>query len=201
MSRRYGRKQRRLAQQQILGLAKGLATSVQEGMKIRRQRDALMESIQLWDEEIRGLLGSYTSFAIDDTTFRVDHPDLIRQLPVIPPLSPEMLSASTMPEHLTYYVETMLGFIAGLENDDLMRMRRLMTVRVQVGTDRAAGQAYYALSEQMWSDLKKAGPDAWRRMTYRIASDLVRLLAAPPKKMPSGDDLFPLPRFEHATRR
>lgn len=194
MSRRYGRKQRRAAREMILDLActnRMLRDRVNDQMAERNAARAkvefLLDRIRLWDNEIRALLGPYTSFAIDDTTFRVDHPDQIRQMQVavIPPLPPlGVMSASAMPETLTYYVETMLGFMCGLDERNLERLRRLLTVRVMVGGDYPRAQAYYAVSEQTWNELKRAGPDGpgVARLIDRVASDLVRLLAAPPKK-------------------
>lgn len=200
MSRRYGRKQRRAARETIAAQGAQIAKfPMLELMYQKKLRGAegkvefLIDRISLWDSEIRALLGPYTSFAIDDTTYRVDHPDHIRQMPVIPPLpSLGAMSASAMPETLTYYVETMLGFMCGLDERDLERLRRLLTVRVMVGDDYPRGQAYYAISEQTWNELKRAGPDGLgiARLIHRIAGDLVRLLAAPPKKSkPNGDDL------------
>lgn len=77
----------------------------------------------------------------------------------------------------------MLSFVAGIETEDLVRLRRLITLRVQVGGDRPHGQAYYAVSEQTWHQMKKDGPDSpgLQRFIHRIAGDLVRLLVAPPK--------------------
>lgn len=189
MSRRYGRKQRRAAQEAIAERDETLwharQALLREGIRtgeIEREAMALKESIALWDDEIRGLLGPYTSFAITDTTYRIDSPDRIRQMPVMPPISMSaFLSPSFMPESLTYHVETMLSFIAGLEDGDRATLQKLMTLRVQIGSDSSDNRAYWALSDKTWHDLKNAGPQAWSRMTRRIAADLVRLLAQPPK--------------------
>lgn len=202
MSSRYGRNKRRAHRAQIAELEKGSMQLHEMFIREARRRrefadkaDFLMDRIRLWDEEIRGLLGPYTSFAIDDVTYRVDHPDQIRQLPVMPP-RPTMFSIDTMigQESLEYYIATMLSFFTSLDERDLDRLRRLITLRIQVGSDHARDLSHYAISEQTWEDLKRAGPDAWRRLTYRIAGDMVRLLAQP-KKKPGGDDMADSMRF------
>lgn len=209
MSRRFGRNQRRAARAQIEALTDSLE-STRSGLLSHRialrtlqdRNDALTHSIQYWDAEIRCLLGPYTSFAIEDQTYRVDHPDQIRQLPIMPPTTIPLGPTALMPEQVSYYVETMLSFIAGLEEEDLTRLRRLITLRVQVGRDRSQGQAYCALSEQTWHQMKREGPNSpgLQRFIHRIAGDLVRLLASPPKRLQEGDDLFPPPRVDHAAR-
>lgn len=92
---------------------------------------------------------------------------------------------------LSYHIETMLGFMFRLEEEYLAQLRRLLTVRVMVGRDYPQGEAYYAISEEMWRVLKHDGPNSpgLERLIHRIAGDLVRLLVAPPKKKLSGDDL------------
>lgn len=202
MSRRYGRKQRRAAREKISYLDEQMwharQAALREGIRsgeYDRKVKFLLDRIRLWDDEIRSLLGPYTSFAIDDTTYRVDRPDQIRQMPVMPPpLSVLPLGpARIVEDSIAYHIETMLGFMCGLEEQDLTRLRRLLTVRVMVGADYPQGQAYYAFSEQTWRELKRVGPNdpGIQRLIHRIAGDLVRLLVAPPKKKPSGDDLVP----------
>lgn len=68
-----------------------------------------------------------------------------------------------------------------------------------IGSDYPQGQAYYAISEEAWRAMKRAGPNdpGLARHIHRLAGDLVRLLVASPKKKPSGDDLFPPPRAAH----
>lgn len=200
MSRRYGRKQRRAAREQIAERDQTIwdcrQALLREGIRssgLARTAERLRESIQLWDSEIRSLLGPYTSFAIDEPTYRVDHPDQIRQMPVIPPLRLNLSGVYSMEESISYHIETMLGFMCGLDERDLERLRRLLTVRVAVGRDYLQGEAYYAVSEEMWHQMKRDGPNnpGLERFIHRIAGDLVRLLVAPPKKKPSGDDLVP----------
>lgn len=203
MSRRYGRKQRRAAREMILDLAcsnnmlQGRANDwMAERNKERAKAEFLLDRIRLWDSEIRSLLGPYTSFAIDEPTYRVDHPDQIRQMRVMPPLSLSLgVSDYSMSDTLSYHIEieTMLGFMCGLDEEYLARLRRLLTVRVMVGREPHGEAAYFAVSEEMWHQMKRDGPDSpgLERFIHRIAGDLVRLVLAPPKKKPSGDDLVP----------
>lgn len=191
MSRRYGRKQRRAAREMLLDQAcvirnmqSRLTDERVANRGLRNKVGFLQQLIKHWDSEIRGLLGPYTSFAIEDATYRVDSPDEIRRMPVMPRLSSMdfIVSVNTplQMEQMTYYVETMLSFIAGLEEQDQVQLRRLLTMRICIGRDQQQS-AYYAFSESMWRDLKKAGPEAWERIMARVAHDLVRLIASPPK--------------------
>lgn len=190
MSRRFGRNQRRAERERIEALT-GSLESARLGLLSHRialrtlqdRNDDLTHVIQLWDAEIRSLLGPYTSFSVEDQTYRVDNPDQIRQMPVMPPTPMRPMPMALMPETLSYYVETMMSFIVGLDDEDLMTLRRLMTVRVQVGSDHSRGRAYFALSEQAWQQMRQDGPTSpgLNRFIHRIAGDLVRLLASPPK--------------------
>lgn len=201
MSKRFGRKQRRAARETIAGQEAALFSArqalLQEGMradKFEQSRGFLLDRIKLWDDEIRSLLGPYTSFAINEPTYRVDHPDQIRQMPVMPPLSAMGVGAYSMEETVSYNIETMLGFMYRLDERTQERLRRLLTVRVVVGSERYGNEAYWAVTEHQWREMKAAGPDSpgLKRFIHRIADDLVRLLVAPPKKK-QGDDLFPPP--------
>lgn len=202
MSRRYGRKQRRAAQEMILDLAcsnrmlQGRANDwMAERNKERTKAEFLLDRIRLWDSEIRSLLGPYTSFAINEPTFRVDRSDQIRQMPVMPPSPIGVLSIDSQigMDSISYHLETMLGFMCGLDEDDLARLRRHLTVRVMVGSDPHGDAAYFAMSEHQWRHFKRGGPSdpGLERFIHRIAGDLVRLVLAPPPKKPSGDDLVP----------
>lgn len=200
MASRYGRKQRRAAREtieaQAAQIAKFPTIEVLYQKKVRgaeAQREFLLDRIRLWDSEIRGLLGPYTSFSIEEPTYRVDHPDQIRQMPTMPPLRAVGPGTYSMEQTVSYQIETMLGFMCGLEEDYLTRLRRLLTVRVMVGSDYPQGQAYFAVSEETWRQMKKDGPESpgLERFIRRIVGDLIRVLVAPPKKKPSGDDLVP----------
>lgn len=192
MSRRYGRKQRRAAREAIAERDKSLWHARQallgEGNRsgeLERRVEFLLESIRLWDGEIRSLLGPYTSFSIEEPTYRVDHPDQIRQMPVIRPISVLPLGPAEIVElSVAYHIETMLGFMCGLDEEYLARLRRLLTVRIMIGGDYPQGQAYCAISEETWRAMKRVGPNdpGLARFIHRIAGDLVRLMLAPPKK-------------------
>ncbi len=174
------------------------------GRSAERRVEFLRESIRLWDGEIRSLLGPYTSFAIDAPTYRVDHPDQIRQMPVMPPLSLLPFGPHDIVEDsITYHIETMLGFMCGLDEEYLARLRQLLTVRVMVGREPRREDVYYAISESLWHQMKRDGPNSpgLERFIHRIAGDLVRLLVAPPKKKPSGDDLVDSMVLAMQTRR
>lgn len=201
MSRRYGRKQRRAARYRIevLETAHSWACDAVNSERHRRtaieqKNEFLLDRIRLWDTEIRSLLGPYTSFSIEEPTYRVDHPDQIRQMPIFPPLRAVGSSEYSMEETVSYNIETMLGFMCGLDEEYLVRLRRLLTVRVMVGREPRREDAYYAISEEMWHQMKRDGPNSpgLERFIHRIAGDFVRLLVAPPKKKPSGDDLVPV---------
>lgn len=200
MSRRYGRKQRRVARDRIEVLETAhrwacdtIDSERHRRITVERKVEFQLDRIKLWDTEIRSLLGPYTSFSIEEPTYRVDHPDQIRQMPVMPPLRVVGLGTYSMEEAVSYNIETMLGFICGLDERVKERLRRLMTVRVVVGSERYGNEAYWAVTEFQWNEMKKSGPDSsgLERFIHRIAGDLVRLLVAPPKKKPSGDDLVP----------
>lgn len=202
MSRRYGRKQRRAARDRIevLELAHDMACTAaavaqERSRASERKTEFLLDRIRLWDGEIRSLLGPYTSFAIDEPTYRVDHPDRIRQMPVMPPMPIGFLGVDSPVgmDSIASYVETMLGFMARLDEEYLDQLRRRLTLRVMIGRDPHGEVAYFAISESLWRDIKRDGPNSpgLERFIHRIAGDLVRLLVAPPKKKPSGDDLVP----------
>lgn len=199
MSRRYGRKQRRAALDRIAVLERdlsGVADSLIRTVKAADKREGelmdkvefLLDRIRLWDSEIRSLLGPYTSFAINEPTFRVDSPDQIRQMAVMPPMPIGFLSIDSpaQMESIAYYIETMLGFMCGLDEDILTRLRRCLTVRVMVGRDPHGETAYFVVSNEVWHQMKRDGPNnpGLERFIHRIAGDLVRLLVAPPKKKP-----------------
>lgn len=199
MSRRYGRKQRRAAQEMILDLActnrmlRGRVNNqMAERNAARAEVEFLRDRIRLWDTEIRSLLGPYTSFSIEEPTYRVDHPDQIRQMPVLAPLSVRPFGPSEIVEQsIAYHIQTMLGFMYRLDEEYLTRLRRLITLRVVVGREPRGETGYYAVSEDMWYQMKRDGPNSpgLERFIHRIAGDLVRLLVAPPKEKLSGDDL------------
>lgn len=199
MSRRYGRKQKWAARRRIAVLeaahdmACTAAAAAQERSRASEHKaEFLLDRIRLWDGEIRSLLGPYTSFAINEPTFRVDHPDRIRQMPVLPPLPALSVGpANVVEDSIAYHIETMLGFMCGLEEEDLTHLRRFLTVQVKIGSLNGDGAAYFAISEHQWRHFKRNGPDdpSLQRFIHRIAGDLMRLLMAPPKKKPSGDDV------------
>lgn len=175
-------------------LVTALSARERELQAKRRDNERLLQTMRLWDQEIRALLGPYTSFAIDDTTFRVDRPDQIRRMQVIPQLRPDFLFAGPEAmESLQYYIETMLGFIAGLDEDTNLQLRRLLSVRVKIGGDRTGQDAYYAISESMWAALKNGPEEGRERLAMRLGYDFMRLLSGPPKPK--------APEFENATRR
>lgn len=194
MGSRYGRNKRRRHREQVATLQDMLlkrSAYLDEVLRRSRQQAQHIERLKRifadWDAEIRAFLGPYTSFAINDTTFRVDHPDRVRQMPVMPPL-PNLLACPPdhVPEMIEYHAVTMLSFIMGMAEEDLNRMRRLLTMRIQVGGDRPLDSAYYAMSEKAWQELKHAGPDAMRRMIYRVAEDMLKLVSQPKQQRKTG---------------
>lgn len=208
MSRRYGRKQRREARATIEKLENhtifftdALIREARRRREAQDQRDFLVDRIRLWDSEIRALLGPYTSFAIDAPTYRVDHPDQIRQMPVIPPMRTfwsvdSHVGMATMQQH----IERMLIFMVDFDEDVLIQMRRYLSIRLQIGSERV-NEACYACSESTWKalTLDPQGP-GMERTIERMTRDMIRLLAAPkPKKKPSGDDL--VPEMDRQSRR
>jgi len=185
MGNRYGRKQKRAHREMIADLAcvsRSLQTRLDGARNdYRRERakvSRLEDIFQNWDREIRSLLGPYSSFSINDATYRVDHPDQIRRMPILPPVSGFINFDSDIGiESIAYYVETIFGFIVGLSEPDLVTLRRHIAMRVMVGSERQGDSSYYAFSESMWHALKTDRPEARTRMAYRIASDLVEVLA------------------------
>lgn len=189
MGSRYGRKKRRQAREQIAELSAHLEICMGEATRQRAERNKarsevefLLATMRDWNDEIRALLGPYSSLAIDAQTFRVDHPDQIRQMAIMPPVSTEFLfGGPPAKDSIRYYVETMLQFVCGMAEEDLMRLRRLLTMRIMVGSDTKAS-AYYSISESAWWGIKNGGPEAQRRLAFNAGQDLVRILAALPKK-------------------
>lgn len=70
MSRHFGRKQRRAALAQIGRLQTENNKFARSTVILLRDKRELQAKIELWDAEIRSLLGPYTSFAIEERTFR-----------------------------------------------------------------------------------------------------------------------------------
>lgn len=190
MSRRYGRKQRRVAREQITEMAGMLSLThgalTRERIANKTLRDRLSDIamvIEHWDREIRYLLGPYSSFAIDDTTFRIDHPDEIRQMPVLPETTvrfdQDMVAA---PESLSYYVETMLRFVTDLDESDRLTLRRYLFMRLKIGTDRTGYTEGYAMSESYWNAIRQAPPEDLRRLAQRITHEMLTHLATANKQ-------------------
>lgn len=184
MSWRYGRKQKRAHREMIADLAcvnfnlqKRLDSAREEYRSERQKLNRLGDVIRDWDSEIRSLLGPYTSFSINDTTYRVDHPDQIRQMAVMPPL-PRIIdfSSEIMVESVAYHLSTILGFMVDLSEKDLMTLRQHLTLRVMIGSERL-DSSYYAFSESMWHALKNDSPEGRERIASRVARDLVETLA------------------------
>lgn len=189
MSRRYGRRQRRAAREQIEALTRDafqlFTKSEQQQRDIVAQRAlyyVLMQRIEDWDSEIRSMLGPYTSFAIDDTTFRVDSLDSIRQMAVMPPLSLSLLSPDSVPDQVSYHVYRVLNIVASLEERDLMTIRQYLRLRIACGTDQE-GEVYLGMSEPHWRHLQHH-PEARPRIVRDIAEHLLHKLAEPPKPKP-----------------
>lgn len=198
MSSRYGRKQKRAAREQIGMLELSLDTAM-SGLTNHRialrtvqdRFDDLKQRIVEWDGDIRSMLGPYTSFAINDATFRLDQPDHIREMAIMPEL-PSILAmrADEVTDSVSYYVARMFHLIVDLDETDRMTLRRYLSLRLKWGTDR---QAYscLAMSESSWAHLKQAGGAGRARAIRNIAEQLLDVLSkGPPKPRPAnGDDL------------
>lgn len=188
MSRRFGRKQKRAMRAEIEGLSYGLNLSEERraslAKDLRRTTNLyaeLVSRIEDWDADIRSMLGPFTSFAVNDQTFRVDHPDQIRQMPILPPVPIFSSHPSDMiGETVTYYVERILGLLTDLREDDLMTLRRYLRLRIECGSDRESS-SYFAMSESYWENLMR-NPEAMRRTIPMIVEQLLRQLAQPPKR-------------------
>lgn len=201
MSRRYGRRQKRRHLEEIDNLANtasGLYESlIQEriGNEILRKRlylaaremALIQQRFDAWDCEIKALLGRYSSARITPATFRVSKGQVLRQLKVDEqPLSLSALSTVDLgaTASLSFYVEDMLRFIMDLSEQDLMNMRRYLTVRIERDDYREA-YAAYAFSESHWRDIKagaKDNPEALTRHIHRIAEEFMDILTRPKKK-------------------
>lgn len=184
MSRRYGRKQRRAAREQITEMAGMLSstsgTLTRERIANSILRDRLSEItmvIEHWDREIRYLLGPYSSFAIDNTTFRVDNPDQIRQMSILPPPAVWFDPGIMTSDSLRYYVETMLRFVSDLDESDRMTLRRYLFMRLKIGTDHTDYTTGYAMSESYWNAIRQAPPEELWRLAKRITHEMVTHLA------------------------
>jgi len=143
----------------------------------------LDEIISHWDSEIRYLLGRYTSFAINDTTFRVDDIDQIRQLPVMPQTPIEYgFVTGLIPDQVSYYVETILYLISQLRTEENFQLRRYLRFQIKIGNSSTDEVAYYGFSERLWHDLKLAGPREQQRFARQIGEEAAALMMKPPKK-------------------
>lgn len=190
MASRYGRKKRRQAREQIAAL-EHLGECQREAIRmdralLSRQRgdlERLRERMRDWDDRIRAMLGPYTSAAIDDTTYRVDRPDQIFQMPVMPQQPAPSFSAALMiaEETAVCYVENILHLIGEMREGDRTRLSRDLAFDIEVhGYPRA--QARYGMSEAFFNDLRRAGGDGAEILARRIAPRIAELLLSSPKK-------------------
>lgn len=188
MSRRYGRKQRRAAREMIDGLVKDNTSLhlhfVEEARGRRRaatQHENLVGVIKAWDADIRALLGPYTSFAVNDITFRVDHVDQIREVPIYPQLGP-IGPAGITADSLTYHVQRIYSLIAELSEGDRVSLQQFLMFSIREGSD-TVDSAYIGMSQAYWNDLvRDRSPGRLDRIARRMTEDLIRLLTVPKKK-------------------
>jgi DNA primase catalytic subunit len=182
MSKRYGRKQKRAHRETIADLAWGMRTAQHQLAESRvlhkrthQALDDLREVIQFWDGEIRSLLGPYTSFSISDVTFRVSHPDSIRQMPIIMPVQLGALSEFDMVGEMKNHVQNLLHVVCSLTEEDHVRLSRFISIRLKWG-DQNREQSAFALSEAMWQHMRADGGAGVARLAQRIMPDLIRLI-------------------------
>jgi len=142
---------------------------------------ALDEIIRHWDDEIRYLLGPYTSFAINDTTFRVNNIDQIRQMPVMP-RERIGIFPGLIPDQVSYYVETILHLVSQLHTEENIQLRRYLRFQIKIGSISTDEVAHYGFSERLWHDLKLADPREQQRFAKRIGEEVAALMMKPPKK-------------------
>jgi hypothetical protein len=181
MAQRYGRRQKRRAREQIERLSRERGSFLMTASDLRRRLDELHDVIRNWDAEIRHLLGPYTSFAINDTTFHVG-PNGIRQLPVLGPIGPpEMYDGSQIPSEVIERRAVNILELIITSHIDIDPLRRYMRFKLKQGyeTRRDLGEAGYAFSEPLWRDLQRAPPEAKKRMVRQIAEDVGRILLKP----------------------
>jgi len=142
---------------------------------------ALDEIIRRWDDEIRYLLGPYTSFAINDTTFRVNHIDQIRQMPVMP-RERIGIFPGLIPDQFSYYVETILHLVSQLHTEENIQLRRYLRFQIKIGSSSTDEVSHYGFSERLWHDLKLASSREQQRFAMRIGEEAAALMMKPPKK-------------------
>jgi len=142
---------------------------------------ALDEIIRHWDDEIRYLLGPYTSFAINDTTFRVNNIDQIRQMPVMP-RERIGIFPGLIPDQVSYYVETILHLVSQLHTEENIQLRRYLRFQIKIGSISTDEVSHYGFSERLWHNLKLAGPREQQRFAMRIGKEAAALMMKPPKK-------------------
>lgn len=191
MASRYGRKKRQQHRELIADLER-LAENQAQAIRmdralLSRQRDELgrlRERMKDWDERVRAMLGPYTSAAVDDVTFRVDHPDEVAQMPIMPRIDPVMFlrSDTVAEEQVAYYVESILHLIGSMREADRFRMSRDICFEIQARGQYRVGEARLGMSESYFQDLQRAGDDGVAIMARRIAPRIARLLLEGAKK-------------------
>lgn len=187
MGSRYGRNKRRehrriIAEQleQIDIALKAAAIAERERRNVECELSRTMERVADWDGRIRRMLGSYTSAAINDTTFRVGSRDGIRQMQVLPRLSSrDFAMSSQISEQHTYYIENILHLLASLSDEDMVHMSRQMYFKIETPSGGRLSAAAYGISEALWHDLQAEIRDTGRPPAHfcrDIAEQVAQLL-------------------------
>ena len=188
MGNRFGRRQKRHMRAEIeerqavnMTLNAVLTQERNKAVSLEARLYALDEIIRRWDDEIRYLLGPYTSFAINDTTFRVNHIDQIRQMPVMP-RERIGIFPGLIPDQFSYYVETILHLVSQLHTEENIQLRRYLRFQIKIGSSSTDEVSHYGFSERLWHDLKLASSREQQRFAMRIGEEAAALMMKPPKK-------------------
>lgn len=172
MGNRFGRNQKRRMREeiarrdsQIFDLAKGLVTSTSEGLAVRRKFENLKEQVEMWDAEIRHLLGNFSSFRPGTQDYR--GPKHLSQIPITPPLGP-VTEFGTPSDSLSFNVERVLQL--AVDGGSNWEGHRFLRVRI-VDADYTEHDLRYAMSRSQFNAVK-LGPRERRYVAERIAQEL-----------------------------
>ena len=144
MASRFGRNQKRKLKEQVTNLVKDNYDLI----KYKRAHSILLQKMDDWDYEIKSIIGQqYTAFSPYIKNLIVDYfPDLL-------PVPLRISVAVNLTASIDYYeAETpvkLIRFLATLSEEDLMKFRRIIRLRMSNGKELC-----YAINEEDLHNIK-----------------------------------------------
>jgi hypothetical protein len=191
MSKRFGRKQKRALREKVAQQQSDLMRQearhldyVQATSVIREKFNFLVEAVRLRDDELRDILGLHTALAVVPSVRRLSPNERFDRIPIYPPVSLSVLSADMTAESMTYHIAEMFHLVAGLDDENLARLRSFIFLKVE-REGYSEAEVRHAVSRDYWDYMKWKGQDgrhALQRLVHHVLPQLTAMVTKLPKE-------------------